>query len=109
SPVSPAVKLIRSVLDARSRARWGAPDEGVPCLELSFIGARLATINDLLGTLSLRQRMAYKHAWHGAVQRATPTLEPAPAGFTPPFLIHVTRYSPREPDRDNLNAKYLVD
>lgn len=77
---------------------------------LSFAGALMPTINDLLGT-RLQTRIRYRNAWHAAVARAVKASW-ASGLFAPTEPVHiiVTRATrTRAADRDNLNSKYAID
>jgi len=76
-------------------------------LTLRFEGARLATLNTLLGAGHWPQR-AYAKAWHQAVALAVYRLRVRPRFERARILV--VRYTPSHPaDPDNLVAKALVD
>jgi len=77
-------------------------------VEISFAGARLATLNDLLA-MSVQERRKYRSAWHKLV-RDTAIAE---LGGRPPLfqaaIITLTRYGPRAVDPDAIIPKAPID
>lgn len=103
-------RLIESMRQCRGCAGWVMAGNEISALALCLPGALLASINDLLHTLNLRSRIAYRTATHEAVWRAIVDLPPKPAEFVSPFGITVYRVAPvMRQDLDAINAKYLID
>lgn len=95
----------RTILDSIKTcdARCKADEQA---LELDFRGARLATLNQLLGRDGRDLRL-YARAWHEALRRAICGQHPLPR-FNAAEL-NVLRIGPRVVDPDNIVAKALVD